>query len=131
MNRNFKQELPQGKTYNVNSKIKSIIDELIINIENAQVHESGLTIKYITKSEIGYRGFRIPNGSSYIDLPVGIKNQRACVNIKNDDTRCFMYAVQCGVYEIYKNPHPERQSYYDNDKFEKEIPAIKYVNFEL
>ena len=41
-----------------------------------------------------------------------------------------MYAVQCGVYEIYKNPHPERQSYYDNDKFKKEIAAITYVNFD-
>ena len=30
------------KPDNVNSKLKSIIDELIVNIENAQLHESGL-----------------------------------------------------------------------------------------
>ena len=41
-----------------------------------------------------------------------------------------MYAVQCGVYEIYNKPHPERQGYYNNDKFKKEIPASKYVNFD-
>ena len=32
-------------------------------------------------------------------------------NIKKYDNICFMYAVQCGVYEIYIKPHPERPSY--------------------
>jgi len=40
-----------------------------------------------------------------------------------------MYAVQCGEYEIYKKQHPET-THYDNDRFNKQIPAIKYVNFE-
>ena len=73
---------------------------------------------------------RIPTGSSYIDLPLGIKNKKTCINIQNDDNRCFMYAVQCWVYEIYKKPHPERKTHYDNDKVKKEIAAIQYVNFE-
>ena len=49
---------------------------------------------------------------------------------KYNDDKCFMYAVQCGVYEIYNKPHPERHGYYNNDKFKKEIPASKYVNFD-
>ena len=49
---------------NVNSKLTSIIDELIINIKNAQLHESWLIIKYPTKFKIGYGGFIIPSGSS-------------------------------------------------------------------
>ena len=64
------------KQHNVNSKLNGIIDELIANIENAQLHESGLIIKCITKFKIGYGGFRIPNGSSYIDLPLWIKNKK-------------------------------------------------------
>ena len=56
--------------------------------------------------------------------------RKACVNIQNVYTRCFLYAVECGVYEIHKNQHPDRKSHYDNDKFKQEIPAIKYVNFE-
>ena len=107
------------KPDNVNSKLNSIIDELIVNIENAQLHESGLIIKYITKFKIGYGGFRIPTGSSYIDLPLWIKNKKACINIQNDDNRCLMYVVQCGVYEIYKKQYPEIKSHYDNDRFKK------------
>ena len=52
------------------------------------------------------------------------------MNIQNDDDKCFMYAVQCGVYEVDKKQPPERKSHYDNDRFKKEIPAIKDVNFE-
>ena len=42
----------------------------------------------------------------------------------------FYVCVQCGTYEIYKKQHAERQSHYDNGRFKKEIPAIRYVNFE-
>ena len=105
--------------------MNGVIEELLSHIENAELHASGLVINYITKFKIGYGGFRIPNGSSYIDLPLWIKNKKACINIQNDDDKCFMYAVQCGVYEIYNKPHPERQGYYHNDKFKKEIHAIK------
>ena len=41
-----------------------------------------------------------------------------------------MCTVQCGVYEIYKKPHLERESQYDNDRFKNEIPAVQYLNFE-
>ena len=41
-----------------------------------------------------------------------------------------MYAAQCGVYEIYKKPHPYRKTYYDNDKLFSKKPAIEYANFE-
>jgi len=41
------------------------------------------------------------------------------MNIQNDDNKCLMYAVQCGVYEIYKKPHQERKSHYDKDKLKK------------
>jgi len=58
------------KQENVNSKLNDIIDELLINIENSKLHESVVIIKYITKFKMGYGGFRIPTGSSYIDLPL-------------------------------------------------------------
>ena len=75
---------------NVNNELNSIIHELIINIENAQLHESGLIIRYITKIKIGYGGFIIPTGSSCIDLLLWIKNKKACINIRHDDNECFM-----------------------------------------
>ena len=117
---------------NVNSKSNSIIDELIVNNENSQLHQSGLIIRYITKSKIGYGGIIIPTGSSYIDLPLWIKNKKACINIKNDDNKCFMFYVCGAMWSIWNIQEitPRKKTHYDNDKFKKEIPAIKYVNFE-
>ena len=55
---------------NVNSKLNNITDELLINIEHAQLHESGLIMKCIAKFKIGYGGFKTPTRSSCIDLPL-------------------------------------------------------------
>ena len=104
---------------NVNRKLNNTIDELIINIENDPLHESGLIIEYITNFKIVYGGFTSPSGSSYIDLPLWVKNKKARIDIQNDGNICFMYVAHCGVYEIYKKPHPERQARYDSDKFKK------------
>ena len=81
------------KPDNVNSKLNSTIDELVINIENAPLHESGLIITHITKFQFGYGGFRIQTGSSYINLTLCIKNKKASIDVQNDDNRCFMHAV--------------------------------------
>ena len=69
----------------------NVIDELIMNIENAQFHESGLIIKCITKFKSGYGGLTILTGSSYVDLPLCFKNKRACINIQNDDNHIITH----------------------------------------
>jgi len=37
------------------------------------------------------------NGSSYIELPKFIQNKKACINIKNEDQKCFLYSVMCAL----------------------------------
>src|SRR5690606_37895330 len=32
-------------------------------------------------------------GSSYIPLPTIIANKKACINIKNNDEKCFLYCI--------------------------------------
>jgi len=32
-------------------------------------------------------------GSTYIDLPTFIKNKKAVINVKNNDNKCFKYAI--------------------------------------
>jgi len=36
-------------------------------------------------------------GSSYKPLPKWIQNKKAIINIKNDDDKCFLYSVLCGL----------------------------------
>lgn len=52
------------------------------------------------------------SGSSYVELPDFIRNKKAIINIKNEDKKCFLYSVLCGL-KIPEN-HPERVSHYVN-----------------
>ena len=85
-----------------------------MNIENAQLHDSGLVIEYIITFKIGHGGFRIPSGRSYIDLQLWIKNKKGVYIFKmmRTDVLCMLFNVEYMKY----NPHPERKSHYNNDR---------------
>ena len=52
----------------------------------------------------------LSRGGSYIDFPKWLKNKRATVNPKNNDDKCFQYALTVALnYEQIKD-HPERIS---------------------
>ena len=50
------------------------------------------------------------NGSSYIDSLKWLKNKKATINPKNNDAKCFQYALTAALnYQNIKS-HPERIS---------------------
>ena len=54
-------------------------------------------------------------GKSFIELPLWIKNKKACVNIKNDDDKCFKWAlVASQSYDLIKSTSKSLVSYYKN-----------------
>jgi hypothetical protein len=58
-------------------------------------------------------------GGSYIELPEYIK-KRACVNIKNDDEKCFKWSIlACKHYHEMKGGCKDKA--YSYFKFEKEL----------
>ena len=59
-----------------------------------------------------YDRYNPTRGGSYIKLPEWIANKKACVNIKNEDNKCLKYSIQCGIYKIYDNLHPEKEYHY-------------------
>ena len=42
----------------------------------------------------------------YINPPKWVSIKKACINIKNQDDKCFQYAIQCGYHKIYEKSHP-------------------------
>ena len=83
--------------------------KIITNIENAQLHESGMALEHVTSYQIGVGESTMWRGRSYIDLPSWNNVKKACVNTNNDDNKCFEYSVKCGWYDIHTktNPHKE------------------------
>jgi hypothetical protein len=63
------------------------------------------------------REYKPLSGSSYIELPEWINNEKATINIKNEDQKCFKYFM---LYHKHKNEikwNPERIYHYS--KWEK------------
>ena len=52
----------------------------------------------------------INRGGSYIDSPKWIKNKKSTINPKNNDFKCFQYAVTLALNLDKINNHPERIS---------------------
>ena len=68
-----------------------------------------------------------PLGSGYIDLAKGIKNTKACVNIKNDDDKCILWSLYAALYPVKKNA--ERVSNYKKYEEDEEYKDKK-INTE-
>ena len=52
----------------------------------------------------------ISRGGSYIDSPKWLKNKKSTINPKNNDYKCFQYAVTLALNLDKINSHPERTS---------------------
>ena len=52
----------------------------------------------------------ISKGGSYIDSPKWLKNKRSSINPKNNDYKCFQYAITLALNLDKINNHPERIS---------------------
>ena len=52
----------------------------------------------------------ISRGGSYIDSPKWLKDKKSTVNQKNNDNKCFQYAVTLALNIDQINDHPERIS---------------------
>ena len=49
-------------------------------------------------------------GGSYIDSPKWVKNKKSTINPKNNDCKCFQYAVTLALNLDIINKHPQRVS---------------------
>ena len=47
--------------------------------------------------------------SSFIDLPKSIKAKQACINVQNNDNKCFLWAVLSAEKNIHWKDHPHQR----------------------
>ena len=87
-------------------------------IDNWINEGSGWIIELIESQYINISTYRPLSGSSYIDLPVEVKNQKTgLINVKKKDKKCFLW---CHVRHINSsNEHPERIKTTDKNTAEK------------
>lgn len=80
----------------------NIKEPLLKDLEEFQERDSGWALKSIISLCINLKKYTPIKGSSYIDLPPQIKYKRACVNVKNNDDKCFMWSVLAALHAPIK-----------------------------
>jgi hypothetical protein len=92
--------------------ITNMPKDVITLFDKADMPASNLDFEKILSMSIHYNRYNPTRGGSYIELPEWIANKKACINIKNEDNKCFKYSILCATSEIYKKEHPERVTHY-------------------
>ena len=71
----------------------SMCNNLEAKIEEAALEGSGWSYNKALYLEVNINKYNPIGASSYIQLPPAIENKHACINVKNDDNRCFAWAI--------------------------------------
>ena len=80
-------------------------EELEESVKGTEFIFDSADILYYNLSKV-----RLSRGGSYIDSPKWLRNKKATINPRNNDDRCFQYAITVALnLEQIKN-HPERIS---------------------
>ena len=98
-------------------EINGKIDEFIRN-------GSGWVLHHLVRIDLGIVRYNPLKASSYIALPKVIKNRKACINIQNNDQKCFLWCVLAALHPTEDNSN--RASKYMEFDNEININGIKY-----
>jgi len=98
----------------VTDLIRSIIDQYIPALEG---RSSGYAYMYAHDFTVYFYNYEPLAGAEYIEIPRWVKNSKSCVNIKNDDDKCFLWC-HLRHHHPSSNNNPNRISDfmpYEND----------------
>ena len=73
------------------------------SMEEFQEKDSGWSLRSILHLAIHINKLNPMRGSCKVPLPDDIKKKHACVNIENEDQKCFLWAVLAGLHPVRKN----------------------------
>ena len=75
--------------------------EIEFQSEKMELSESGLVLLEIEKIRINYDKYN-PRGGTFIELPKRIQDKKACINIQNEDNKCFKYCINAGLIQFMR-----------------------------
>ena len=134
---------------------KEVTDHILESFSSYEGKGSGWKFMGIQNLEMLVTKVKHFGGSSYIELPLEIKNKKACVNVQNkNDNECFKYSILAALHYDEIKDNLKRPSNYtkwlndlnfngidfpvdlkDIDKFENQNPyrinGLGYENKEI
>ncbi|KAE9523187.1 hypothetical protein AGLY_016420 [Aphis glycines] len=104
-----------------NAKIK-IVNE----VEDFVMKNSQWRLDQILSLGININKYVPFKGSSYIPLPENIKNKHAIINVKNEDDKCFLWAILSALHRCEKDPQRVTKYKKWKNDFDKELKGIEF-----
>ena len=67
-------------------------------VDEFQSVGSGWILSYVKQANLKIFDFALIRGGKYLPLPDKIKNKQACINVQNDDEKCFKWAILAALH---------------------------------
>ena len=107
------QELVYGNSKEqVEDRMQDFTEKFWDFVEEFQAVGSGWILSYIKQANLNVFDFEVIRGGKYLPLPKTIKNKQACINVENDDEKCFKWAILAALHNEDIDNHHERVTKY-------------------
>ena len=93
----------------IKERFKSLLERYQENLQE-KMRDSDFAFDGVNFLYYDFNKISIGRGGSYIDSPKWLKDKKSSVNPKNNDHKCFQYAVTLALNLDEINDHPERIS---------------------
>ena len=113
-----------------------MVDETLEEFARYQMDGSGWTLKSTNSLLLSVVRWIPMKGSSYIPLPLSLRNKKALINIKNRDDECFKWSVTRALNPVGKNSDRitktliEQSKKYNWDGISFPTPTSEIASFE-
>ena len=95
---------------NLNEIFEEIRSKISNKMQEFNKGESGWTLENLLNLSINFGKLNPMKAGGYIPLPDQIAKKKACINVKNEDDMCVLWAILAALYPAQKNA--ERTSKY-------------------
>jgi hypothetical protein len=103
-----------------NDQMNSVMEKFNEFLQNG----SGWKLKSVDGITLYMAAYEPTTGSSYIPTPKYLTKKFALINVQNDDSKCFLWAVLCGLHSI--KSHPERVDHYKKHQHELNVDGLSF-----
>ncbi|CAG2208278.1 unnamed protein product [Mytilus edulis] len=86
------------KLEDIDVGLKESIKKMYTSFIEYQRQGSNWTVDKVVYLTIHMARYRPLKGSSYIPLPIKLRSKHAIVNVKNKDSKCFMWSILAAIY---------------------------------
>jgi len=122
-NKNLLREIQNESE--IDDYLNKVFEEISVNLEEYNQHGTGWIFN---KSIATYMKTAVirRRGASYRELPDLVNNKKCCINVKNEDMKCFLWAILSGLHQIPSKEHPERLTKYKEFENTLNMDGIEY-----